>query len=116
MDDEIIDGVRWHDGLPTRSHDQSCALCGVHPPRWIHPLDPNQVQYRLDGSGYTLPTFWCLCNGCENSYHQGLDADLIEIMLTGQWSWATDPAGAAHARHALATFRRADLGGKPLPA
>jgi hypothetical protein len=113
MDDDANasdDGVTWENELPHRSTDQSCALCGADRPQWLHPLDPNLVQYRVHGKGYTLPTFWCLCSRCERLYQRGLGEDLIDIMRANPAWGEFDPADVAECvAQPLMVFRRADL-------
>jgi hypothetical protein len=117
--DEEPDGmyriVPGEDGLPTRSTNQSCALCGASRPQWIHPLDPDRVRYRVDGDGYTLPTFWCLCSRCERLYQRGLDEDLLDIMRASpEWAYFDQEDFGECVAQPLQVFRRADLEARKL--
>lgn len=92
---------------PPHNQDQSCAFCGVGRPAFAHRLDPAQVQFRMFGKGYTLPTFWCTCTGCEALTANGDDDGLLRLL-------AREEADDAARRGMLAAFRAADLGGEPL--
>jgi hypothetical protein len=107
--------VIWKGGLPSRSTNQSCALCGADSPQWIHPLDPNRVRYRVFGKGHTLPTFWCLCSRCERLYQRGLDEDLIDIMTSSpEWAQFDEAYIAECVAQPLMVFRTADLEARKL--
>lgn len=90
-------------GLPTTNRDQSCAFCGGSRPRFAHRLDPRRVQFRVYGKGRTLPTFWAVCDDCENLASRRNDDELLRRML-----YAEDDALQQQA--SLAAFHAADLG------
>ena len=116
-DDVDADEPGWVDGVPTSGTGQSCAFCGSAPVAWVHPLDPDLVRFRLFGDGYTLPTFWTLCEPCEAIYGSGDDEAAVTVMRSsGGWDGDADTEGAEYAGTALAAFRRADKGGRPLTA
>jgi hypothetical protein len=105
----------WVDGAPTSPLDQSCALCGSVQVVWVHPLDIALVTYREYGKGHTLPTFWTLCQRCEDLYQRPADLEIVEIMkASGGWFWESDEDVAECIQQPLAVFRRADRGGRPL--
>lgn len=109
----------WLGSLPTGAAGQSCAFCDNDAVRWVHALDPKLVQYRVYGKGHTLPTFWTLCDRCEQLYRAG-DADaVVTVMMTAnQWSSRTRGSDDIdeHVRKPLAVFTRADLGARALAA
>jgi hypothetical protein len=94
-------------GVPTTNRDQSCAFCGRSQPRFAHRLDPTNVRFQVYGKGWTLPTFWTVCVGCEELVAGGDDRKLLEVMRREE--------SDRHLRKAsLAAFRAADLGALPL--
>jgi hypothetical protein len=97
------------DWLPTSARDQSCAVCGDDRVTWLHPLAKDLVEIRVNNSGYTLPTFWTLCDGCESFYAAGKDDQLRTRM---QQPDGAKGAWDELALKSLATFRRADLGAR----
>lgn len=97
------------DWLPTTPRDQNCAICRDTSVTWLHPLAGNLVGFRAYNSGYTLPTFWTLCDSCESLYQAGEDDEMLKRMQQpdgegGTWNEL--------AQKSLATFRRADLGAR----
>jgi hypothetical protein len=81
----------WLESLPTGAAGQSCAFCDNDAVRWVHALDPKLVQYRVYGKGHTLPTFWTLCDRCEQLYRAG-DADaVVTVMMTSGRPGLGDP-------------------------
>lgn len=94
-------------GLPTTNRDQSCAFCGRPQPRFAHRLDPRRVQFRIYDKGRTLPTFWTVCDSCEELVASGNDEALLRLML----HWEED---APLRQASLTAFRAADLGAVPL--
>ena len=108
------------EGLPPTAARQSCAFCGDDRPTWVHPLDPRAVRFAVHGKPHTLPTFWCVCNRCEGLLSLGEDAELLTLMGASgghdpsvqEW---TPALTKARLEPALATFRQADLGSRPLP-
>jgi hypothetical protein len=114
-DDPPPDLPGWVDGLPTSGRDQHCAFCGSSDVKWIHPLAADRVRYREYGKGHTLPTFWTLCDRCEDLYAAGDDQAAIEVMRTSPlWNWASDEDLDERVRQPLAVFRRADKGARRL--
>ncbi|MEO7262512.1 MAG: hypothetical protein ABI047_14850, partial [Jatrophihabitantaceae bacterium] len=76
------------DGLPDAVTGQSCAFCGGPNVVWVHPLATDRVQFRKFGKDDTVPSFWTLCEGCEQLYQDGEDDQLIASMkLAGGWIW-----------------------------
>jgi hypothetical protein len=103
------DPAGWVDGAPTLSTDHSCAICGRGDVVWVHPLDAAKVRYRAWGKGHTLPTFWALCDGCEDLYRVGDDETLVARMGEGREPFIDV---GEEARIPLAVFRSADRGGR----
>jgi hypothetical protein len=109
------DPTGWINGVPTSGHDQSCAICGALDVVWVHPLDPERVRYREYGKGHRLPTFWCLCDPCEQLHRAGYDQNLVELMKAAPgWYWESPADIDECLRQPLAAFRRADRGARPL--
>jgi hypothetical protein len=105
----------WIDGAPTDPRDQSCAICGDREVVWVHPLHANRVTYREYGKGHTLPSFWCLCQRCEDLHRAGRDDELIEIMKSASgWYWETAEDIDECLSKPLAVFRNADKNGRRL--
>jgi len=108
----------WLGSLPTSGAGQRCAFCDSSPVRWIQALDPALVQYRVYGKGHTLPTFWTLCDRCEQLYQAGDEETVVSVMLANstQWSFRIKRAEDVyeHVRQPLAVFGRADLGPRAL--
>lgn len=100
----------WVGGAPTSAVDQSCAICGADDVQWVHPLDPSKVTYRVCGKGRTLPTFWALCDRCEQRYQDGDDDALVTAMIESD----PDHVDGVHedVRRPLAVFRNADRGAR----
>jgi hypothetical protein len=105
----------WLDGLPTRAVGQTCAFCSSGAVRWVHALDPNLVRYRVYGKGHTLPTFWTLCDRCEQLYIAGDSASAVAVMMSTD-EWACRITGDDDidecVRQPLDVFARADLGAR----
>lgn len=90
-------------GLPLTSRDQSCAFCGADRPRFVHPLAPQHLRFRVFGKGWTLPTFWTVCERCEAPVQDKADTDLLRHMIDrGE--------DRELAQASLTAFRAADLG------
>lgn len=72
----------WDDflGLPTSNRDQLCASRGAGRPTFAHRLNPAKVQFRSYGKGHTLPTFWPVCEGCEDLVARQDDEVLLRRM------------------------------------
>lgn len=106
------DAPDWVDGAPTSGRGQSCAFYGTQDVVWVHPLASDLVAYRQYGKGYTLPTFWALCDRCEVTYTSGDITDAaVEVMRSSDgWSRVADNDVAECIRQPLEVFRRADLG------
>jgi hypothetical protein len=81
---------------------------------WVHPLATDRVQFRRFGKDDTLPSFWALCESCEQLYQDGEDDQLIALMkLAGGWIWqGTDVEDVL--RKPVDVFREADLGRRPM--
>ena len=105
----MTDGFDEQTGLPTTNRDQSCAFCWMSQPRFVHPLDPRHVQFRVYGKGASLPTFWPVCDRCEELVANGNDEELLRLMHE-----ADDVADALLQQVSLTAFRAADLGVVPL--
>jgi hypothetical protein len=95
---------------------QGCAFCGSSDAVWIHPLAAGLVTYREYGKGYTLPSWWALCQRCEDLYSSGDDDAAVAVMRSSAWDWVEDEDVDECLRQPLAVFRRADLGARPLDA
>jgi len=99
---------------PGGAHDplanQTCAFCGGTRVVWLHPLATDRVQFRRFGKDDTSPSFWTLCEGCEQLYQDGQDDQLIALMKdAGGWIWqGTDVEDVL--RKPVDIFREADLG------
>ncbi|MDH2413913.1 hypothetical protein [Nocardioides sp. CER19] len=116
MSSPDADPPDWVDGAPTSRRGQSCAFCGSKDVTWVHPLARDLLTYRVYGDGYTLPTFWTLCDACEVMHaSQDLDA-AVTVMRSSGWSWVADEDVAECILKPLAVFRRADLGARRLEA
>lgn len=78
-----------HGWLPTTPRDQSCAICSNRDVIWLHPLAADSIRFRVYGKTHTLPTFWTLCDSCENLYVAGKDEMLVQRMsrIHGHWFW-----------------------------
>lgn len=98
----------WVDGAPTNSTDQSCAICGSVNVVWVHPLDIARTSYRVYGKGHSLPSFWALCEACEQMYRAGNDDAVVAVM---EKYWIFQDADE-QLRQALTVFRRADKGAR----
>jgi hypothetical protein len=110
-----VDYPGWVDGAPTSSAEQTCAFCGGSPIDWVHPLAPGLVEYRVYGKGHTLPSFWGLCDSCEQTYRSGDDVPVIDLIRSaGAWAWVADDDVAECIGQPLAVFRRADRGARRL--
>jgi len=115
--DEADDGP--HDrfaptGVPDSMSGQTCAFCGGVRVVWLHPLATDRVQFRRFGKDDTSPSFWTLCEGCEQLYQDGRDDQLIALMKdAGGWIWqGTDVEDVL--RKPVDIFREADLGRRPI--
>lgn len=100
----------WLDGAPTSGEGGMCVFCGSANVAWMHPLDRNNIQYRAYGKGHTLPTYWTLCEQCEQIYQTGDDDAAINAMKN-HWIWHDIDESI---RKPLQTFRRADKGARRL--
>ena len=101
----------WVNGRPTSAIDQSCAFCGTDDVAWVHPLARDLLTYRELGKEHTLPTFWSLCERCEEIYASADDDAAVEVMRSSSsWAWVEAEDVAVSLRRPLAVFRRADLG------
>jgi hypothetical protein len=101
-------------GLPDAVAGQTCAFCGGAQVVWIHPLATDRVQFRRFGKDDTLPSFWTLCQSCEQLYQDREDDQLIALMKTaGGWVWrGTDVEDVL--RKPVDVFREADLGSRSI--
>lgn len=109
------DADSWVDAAPTSGRDQSCAFCATQDVAWVHPLARDLVAYCVYGKGHTLPTFWVLCDRCEQMYAAGdVDAAVQVMRSSDGWSWVADEEVAECIRQPLEVFRRSDLGARPL--
>lgn len=102
------------DGLPDAVTGQSCAFCGGADVVWVHPLSSDRVQFRRFGKDDTSPSFWTLCESCEQLYQEGEDDQLIALMkVAGGWIWqGTDVEDVL--RKPVDVFRETDLGRRPI--
>ena len=102
------------DGSPRVAPTQSCAFCGGADVVWVHPLATDRVQFRRFGKDDTLPSFWALCESCEQLYQDGEDDQLIALMKrAGGWIWqGADVEDVL--RKPVDVFREADLGRRPM--
>lgn len=101
----------WNDvlGVPASNRDQSCAFCGAGRPPFAHRLDPAKVQFRAYGKGHTLPTFWTVCDGCEDLVARRDDEGLLRRMRVYH-----EFENEQYIATLLVTFRASDLGPCPL--
>jgi hypothetical protein len=100
------------DGLPVTGRNQSCGICGDHA-SWVHRLDPDKVTYREYGKGHTLPSFWTLCDSCEQAYQaDDLDALVARSQEPHEDLSAEDLAETV--RKPIEVFAAADLEVRPL--
>ena len=95
----------WVNGSPTSAIGQSCAFCGTDDVAWVHPLARDLLSYREFGKEHTLPTFWSLCERCEEIYASGDDDAAVEVMRSSSWAWVEADAVAESIRQPLAVFR-----------
>ncbi|MDQ1554740.1 MAG: hypothetical protein QOK46_1818 [Microbacteriaceae bacterium] len=110
-----VDPPGWVDGAPTSGHDQSCALCGSAEVALVHPLEASLVTHRQYGKGHRLPTFWALCQSCEDLYQDRADVQIVEIMKSSAgWFWDFDDDVSERIQKQIAVFRRADKGARLL--
>ena len=102
------------DELPAPPAVQNCAFCGGADVVWVHPLATDRVQFRKFGKDDTLPSFWTLCESCEQLYTDGEDDQLIALLKkAGGWIWqGTDVEDVL--RKPVDVFREADLGRRPI--
>lgn len=96
------------DGLPLTNEDQSCAFCGADSPVWVHPLHESKSRFSAGGFNLNLPTFWTICQRCEELLAAGGDAELVRLLLDHE----SDSLDAA--ADTLAAFQNAELGARPL--
>ncbi len=82
----------------------------------MHPLDPHLVGYRVYGKGHTLPSFWAVCDACEQRYQAGDDEALVQAMLAADVNGLCESAQDIDelVRKPVNVFRRADLGARRL--
>lgn len=104
----------WQDGLPTSGREQTCAICMHHTVAWVHRLDPDDATFRMFGKGYTLPTFWTLCQSCEDIHAAGDHQGLADKMATSPNWIDPDEDGDEHIQAPLQAFIRADRERRPL--
>jgi hypothetical protein len=77
---------------------------------WVHPLADDLIEYRVNGTGHTLPTFWTLCERCEQLHRCRDDTSILALLKHSPgWLWQVEDGEEALAVP-LAVFRRADLG------
>jgi hypothetical protein len=80
----------------------------------VHPLAKDRLQFRVYGNGHTLPSFWMLCERCEQVYASGDDDAALELMLTSDaWNLSAEHVDEA-IRQPLTVFRNADEGARRL--
>lgn len=92
---------------PSTNHDQPCAFCGTARPIFAHRLNPEHVEFRAYGKGWTLPTFWAACARCEALVARHDEDALLHLMAHGE-------DDDTLRRASLEAFRAADLGSEPL--
>jgi hypothetical protein len=96
--------------LKRTSPRHNCAFCGRSQPRFAHRLDPRRVQFRVYDKGRTLPTFWTVCDRCEELVANGNDEELLRLMLEKH-----EVPERLVEQASLTAFRAADLGPSPRP-
>lgn len=96
------------DGLPLTNEDQSCAFCDDEAPTWVHPLDEDLRAFRSEGASWSLPTFWTICQRCEELLAASQDAALARLFFEHEAD------SMDNAIRVVETFRAADLGAQPL--
>jgi ribosomal protein S14 len=94
-------------GLPTTNRDQSCAFCGRSRPLFVHRFHLSSIRFRAYGRGRTLPTFWTVCERCEELVINGNDEELLLLMRHQEEDALLRTA-------TLTAFRSADLGASRL--
>ena len=104
----------WVEGVPTSGRGQVCALCASRDVAWVHPLAAHLVTYREHGKQHTLPTFWVLCDRCEQLHTSGNVDAAIDPMRAAEWSWVPENDVAECIVKPLEVFRRADRGAQRL--
>ena len=92
------------DGLPLTNEDQGCAFCGDQAPTWVHPLDPTKIAFRTANGTSTLPTFWTVCQRCEELVASGASDELALL------SFQHEHDSLSEAQQVVEVFRTADLG------
>ena len=80
----------------------------------MHPLAADSLTYREYGKQHTLPTFWFLCEHCEQLHVAGDVAAMVAAMRGSEWSWVEDDDAVECVLQPLNVFREADLGARPL--
>ena len=96
------------DGLPLTNEDQSCSFCGAEAPGWVHPLDGSKTAFRVEGESWSLPTFWTVCQRCEELIAGGRNAHLAELFREHEADSLDE------AIRVVKTFRAADLGAQAI--
>lgn len=96
------------DGLPLTNEDQFCSFCDDKAPTWVHPFEENKTAFQTEWGTSTLPTFWTVCQRCEELVGEGQDAELARLFHEHE----ADSLGEAV--RVVEVFRGADLGAKPI--
>jgi hypothetical protein len=94
-------------GVPTTNRDQSCAFCGASRPQFVHRFHLSSIRFRVYGKGWTLPTFWAVCQRCQELVDKGTDEELLQLMRHQEEDALLRTA-------TLTAFRSADLGASRL--
>jgi hypothetical protein len=96
------------DGLPLTNEDQFCAFCDYKAPTWVHRFDRKKTTFQTESGGSTLPTFWTVCQRCEELVDDGDDAELARLFHQQEADSLID------ALRIVEVFRGADLGARPI--
>ncbi|HST48347.1 hypothetical protein [Jatrophihabitans sp.] len=113
-EDPHPDETSLQDGPPNQMVEQTCAFCGCRQVVWVHPLATDRVLFRRFGKDEVVPSFWGMCESCEQLYQNGQDDELIALMKSaGGWVWQGTEVDDV-LRKPVDVFREADLGRRPV--
>lgn len=113
-EDPHLEDPSSQDAPPNQMVEQTCAFCGCRQVVWVHPLATDRVLFRRFGKDEAVPSFWGLCEPCEQLYQNGRDDELIALMKNaGSWVWQGTEVDDV-LRKPVDVFREADLGRRPI--
>lgn len=96
------------DGLPLTNEDQTCSFCDDGAPTWVHPLDESKTKFETVRGNSTLPSFWTVCQRCEQLIDGGQDDELARLFQENEAD------SMREAIRVVQVFRVADLGSQPI--